>query len=139
MRVGDVLEHGDVEVPPLTCGPVVAVWGVDAVLDDAVVGEGFGEALSRAFVFIGSKNADLVVSRVVLGNTSGRACWNGLNNDGGTGFLHLHGSTLDRPWNSGESLSNFGSAMPAFLQRRGRVLLVLALRAPVSAPWKNLG
>lgn len=73
MRVGDVLEHGDVEVPLLTGGPVLAVGGVDAILHYAVVGKGFGEALSGGFVFIGSENADMVVICIAPGDMSRQA------------------------------------------------------------------
>ena len=95
MRVGDVLEDGDVKVPPLTCGPVLAVGGVNAIPDYAVVGKGFGEALSRCFVFVGSKNADMVVTCVALGKMSSHAYWNGFDSGGRTDFLHFRGLMLD--------------------------------------------
>lgn len=74
MRVGNVLEDVDVQAPPLTGGPVLAVWGVDAIPDYAVIDKGFGEALGRFLVFLGSENADLVVTFVALGAMSSLVC-----------------------------------------------------------------
>lgn len=134
MCVGYVLEDGDVEVPPLTCGPVLAVGGVDAVLYYAVVGEGFGEALGRFFVFVGSENADLVVTRVALGNMGSHACCHGFDSGGRTEFLHRRELMLNRYRTGGGMFRAFRRCnVRCIWMRRGTTLSGLAVRALVSA------
>lgn len=94
MRVGYVLEDFDVEVPPLACGPVLVVRGVDAIPDYAVVDKGFGEALGCFFVFLCSENPDLVFIFVTLRAMSSLIFYDGFTSGNRASFLHHHALTL---------------------------------------------
>ena len=70
VRINDTFHHMQMQLPVLLWGGVLAVTGLDGILNYFVVFEGFGEAEGGLFVLTLLENTD----RVCAGSVAGAGC-----------------------------------------------------------------